>query len=175
MIACPVCEHQQAQGLECDVCGMRISRGGPAEAAATSPMDDLEPTRHAAAEPGGERMAAIEPTLHAPAGDAPGQALEIEATRAAPVDVQTLPVPGLEPSSTAMTAEARTALPVFVACRYCRATAVPGERFCARCGMRLPLFVPAVRGDAAPAVRICPCGAPLRSSGACPSCGTRSR
>jgi hypothetical protein len=46
MIICPVCEHQQAQGTECDNCGKALQAPRPVAVAAV-PMMELEQTHHA--------------------------------------------------------------------------------------------------------------------------------
>jgi hypothetical protein len=176
MIVCPVCEHPQAQGTECEVCGKRLAPG-PAEPAAALPrVPDLEPTAHA---PGGapsERLADLEPTGHAGAQAVALDAVpDLEATRAAPVDVATAPIPDVEPTRTSIPGDAPTAVPAVIACRYCRTPAAPGERICGRCGMRLPAFGSAAAqraGGGEPAARLCSCGAPVRGA-LCPSCGAR--
>ena len=70
MIICPVCEHPQAQGDECDQCGKRLVRPRPAPAA-VAPMPELELTPHAGgkAPVAVERVADLEPTRTAPAGN----------------------------------------------------------------------------------------------------------
>jgi predicted amidophosphoribosyltransferase len=60
---------------------------------------------------------------------------------------------------------------IVVICRYCRTPGVPGEAFCAHCGMRMP----AVAGPKATGleVRLCrDCGTPVRGE-SCPACGVR--
>ena len=60
---------------------------------------------------------------------------------------------------------------VVAICRYCRTPALPGEAFCAHCGMRLPV-IPGPQA-AALEVRLCrDCGTPLRGE-SCPACGVR--
>ncbi len=180
MIVCPVCEHQQAQGAECDVCGKRLVLGVTAADLAIPAVDGLEPTLHApAAAVAGERVAELEPTLHDPA---PARAAipddhtpDLEATRAAPVDVVVETTPDLERTAAEVPDDAPTSLPAFVTCRYCRTPAMPGERLCGGCGMRLPVF-PGASGvaAAAAALRICSCGTTLRDGvSLCPNCGAR--
>ena len=71
MIICPVCEHPQAQGDECDQCGKRLSAPRGPGVAAVAPLPDLELTPHA----GGkapvpvERVPEIAPTRESPATD----------------------------------------------------------------------------------------------------------
>ncbi len=178
MIVCPLCEHAQAAGAECEVCGRALEPpvGG---AAPVPPLDGLEPTvlppvREADPEP----LPGLEPTRVA-SDDAlpdalPGAAIELdlEPTRAAPVEVAADPLPGLELTGDAPADP--TPLPAITVCRYCRTPALPDERRCGRCGMRLPV-VEGPRAADEPAVaevRRCSCGAPVAGA-LCPACGAR--
>lgn len=174
MIVCPVCEHPQPHGAECDVCGRSLpAAAAAARASGVPPVEGLEPTLHAPAEAGTDRVADVEPTLHAPAGEVPWEPLELEATRCEAVDVEVLPAPGVERTGVEPPDDVPTAVPAFVACRYCRTTAVPGERICSRCGMRLPVFGPAA-AERSHEPRLCSCGLPVPGPGACPGCGARA-
>src|SRR5512147_327242 len=104
MITCPVCEHVQASGDECEVCG-RYEPGpsGPGEASA-SPLPDLEPTLYQAGEPvpaeAFESLPGLEPTQHEGGAPAPPEpAVQwLEGGRADPVGpVSTSAVLDLEP------------------------------------------------------------------------------
>jgi hypothetical protein len=180
MIVCPVCEHQQAQGAECEVCGKRLATGvAPADLAIPA-VEGLEPTFHAAAAaPAADRVAELEPTRHDAALTAAAPALDVtpdlEATRAAPVDVEVAPTPDVERTAAGIPDDAPTALPAFVTCRYCRTPAMPGERICARCGMRLPVVeAGAAAAAASEEAPLCSCGMTLRPGvSLCPSCGAR--
>jgi hypothetical protein len=175
MIVCPVCEHAQPHGGECEVCGKRLA-GPPPPAAAIERVEGLEPTGYeggavAVADP----VPGLEPTGHGEVHLVPDLVPDLEATRAAPVDVDAAEIPGVERSGAAgLPADARTVLPAFPTCRYCRTPAVPGERVCSRCGMRLPvLSAPGSAAAPAEAVRLCSCGAPRRGP-VCPACGARA-
>jgi hypothetical protein len=171
MIVCPVCEHAQAQGAECEVCGKRLV-AGPGALPDAPTIEGLEPTLQAAVPAGASaRIPELEPTGHAAVEAAPDATPDIEQTCVAPVDVDVAPAPDIERIEDGLPVDAPTAVPAFVACRYCRTTAAPGERLCARCGMRLPIFEGA-RPDAAPAGWRCGCGA-LVTQSLCPSCGAR--
>jgi hypothetical protein len=181
MIVCPVCEHAQPSGAECEVCGKLL---GPADATpargpfmvsrAGSPfmvslpnhdrLDGLEPTLHAVLRQGRdertaapELMADLEPTaVGAVAGSDAG----------APA-----PVPDLVPTAVAdLPGDGPTPESIAVLCRYCRSPAMPGERICGHCGMRLP--VAALRAPPAAALPRCRCGLPVSGS-VCPGCGAR--
>jgi hypothetical protein len=171
-ITCPVCEHAQLQGSECEVCGKRLTRGPSAADLALPGVPELEPTSHAPVDVDALRLADLEPTRQAGGAAAPIERVpDLEATCAAPVDVSAETVPGIEPTSAAIPGDAPTALPALMVCRYCRTPAAPGERICGRCGMRLPVV--ATGGDAAALEpRLCSCGAPVRGS-LCPACGAR--
>ncbi len=176
MIVCPVCEHPQAQGAECEVCGKRLVAGLTATELAVPRLDGLEPTRAAPVDAPPERIADLEPTRQdAPAAPAVDPTPDLEATRAAPVDVESDPTPDLERTAAEIPGDAPTAIPAIVTCRYCRTPAPLGERICGRCGMRLPVVTEgAGPPEEAALERICTCGAPIRPGAAlCPSCGAR--
>ncbi|ACL65550.1 conserved hypothetical protein [Anaeromyxobacter dehalogenans 2CP-1] len=175
MIVCPVCDHPQALGSECEVCGKRLAlHGVPGDE--VSPIDGLEPTRFAAVQAPGEAVPGLEPTRVGEAAFEPappdGLAEALEPTLAAPVEVDVAPTPDVERTGVELPATERTPLPVFVTCRYCRTPAMPGERLCGRCGMRLPL-AGATPAEAGPAGWRCGCGAWV-VSGPCPACGARA-
>ncbi len=182
MIVCPVCEHQQAQGAECEVCGKRLVAGVSEADLAIPPVDGLEPTGFAATGAvAAEPVAELEPTARDADVTATVTAADVtpdmEATRAAPVDVEVSPTPDVERTAAEIPGDAPTALPAFVTCRYCRTPAMPGERLCGRCGMRLPAFGEAAAANAAvEPLRLCTCGTAVRPDAAlCPSCGARLR
>lgn len=144
MVVCPVCEHQQASGEDCEVCGKRLAGPGvvplPVE-----PLAGLEPT---AADATGDAyedlMPGLEPTRMAPADAIVLPATEIEPTRMAPVDAPIETVPGFEPTETEpIPGDVTAALPAVQVCRYCRTPAPPSDVICGRCGMKLQLFAPA--------------------------------
>lgn len=174
MVVCPVCEHAQAGGLECEVCGRPLPTA-PQAALAIAPLEGLEPTlQPAAAEAaGGEGVPGLEPTLQPAAAAADGEAVPgLERTPAAPVDPTIEPIADVERLGEG-THDLPTLIPAVIVCRYCRTPAAPGEKLCGRCGMRLPTLGPAA---AAPQreepTRLCTCGTPIRGP-LCPSCGAR--
>jgi hypothetical protein len=168
MIVCPVCEHPQPFGGECEVCGKALGPAGAGDA--ESPflvslsnherLDGLEPTLHVLRQAQDERTA--EPELLA----------DLEPTAAARTGaVDPAPVPDLVPTAAAdLPGDGPTPQPIAVLCRYCRSPAMPGERICGHCGMRLPVAVARLAPDAAP--RACSCGLPV-SGAVCPGCGAR--
>jgi hypothetical protein len=174
MIVCPLCEHAQPHGGDCELCGKRLDAAG-APAPSVPPLEGLEPTLHAAAAAAADGVPDLEPTGHAAVHLVAERVPDLEATRAPPVDVDAATLPDLERTEAAgLPSDGPTALPAFPTCRYCRTPALPGERVCARCGMRLPaLAAPAAPEVAAADVRRCSCGAPLRGP-VCPVCGGRT-
>jgi hypothetical protein len=170
MIVCPVCEHAQGQGAECEVCGKELLHGAAAVSDVPA-VEGLEPTLHAGVDAAAERLGELEPTAHVAGADAAPEPVLVEPTRVDPVDVAVEAVPDVERVGDAIPDDPRTEVPLFVTCRYCRTEAMPGERVCARCGMRLPDFGGASE-RAEPPARRCSCGAPVRGS-LCPSCGAR--
>ena len=180
MIVCPVCEHQQSQGAECEVCGKKLVHGAAAIPRVAA-VEGLEPTGHAAVDAPPERVPGLEPTGHAAAGEVQGTVPDMESGRAAPVDVEAPTIPGVERVTDGVPGAGPPVIPSMVVCRYCRTTAMPGERICTRCGMRLPSFDGAAAGAGRAAgagpdaeARICSCGTPVRGS-SCPNCGARVR
>jgi hypothetical protein len=183
VITCPVCEHQQAGGADCEVCGRLRSAGGATPIGVEVPvasLEGLEPTAQAdAAAPGDVApLPELEPTLQVSAGAVVIEPLpELEPTGAASTDPSHAApgeaLPGLEPTF-APASDARTALPLFPVCRYCRTPAGPGERLCGRCGMQLGGVVAPPPGRPGDDQRRCSCGAPITRS-ICPACGGRHR
>jgi hypothetical protein len=156
------------------VCGKPLAEHG-GTAPAIAPVEGLEPTLHEA-DPFvlPEALPALEPTAHAPAAELPGSVADVEPTCTAPVRVAATSIPDLETTAaTGLPDDAPTALPTTVLCRYCRSPAMPGERICGNCGMRLP--VTADRGaphQAVPELPVCGCGMPVAGP-LCPVCGAR--
>lgn len=175
MIVCPVCEHSQATGAECEVCGKEFAPGVVRVPPVTR-MEGLETTHHGPVELGFDpagTMAELEPTS-APPVDAPEATTpDVEPTSAAPVDVDAVTMPDIERVHAEIPGDLPTDLPLAPICRYCRTPAVPGEKLCSRCGMRLPVIDSALVTGGAEGVHQCPnCGA-LATRGLCPACGNR--
>jgi hypothetical protein len=171
MPVCPVCEHVQSAGVECDVCGKEFPATGPG-AADVAPLEGLEPTLHGAERDLGERLAELEPTHAVPPATVPASPVDgLEPTGHAPAgDVAIELVGELEPTAAAAF-EASAPAEGPVVCRYCRTAAHADERLCLRCGMRLPR---APRGQAAAAAlrRCSDCGNAAPGA-VCPACGAR--
>jgi hypothetical protein len=171
MIVCPVCEHPQPEGAECEVCGKKLV-SGPAAVPFVPPVEGLEPTLHAPVDAAGIALAELEPTRQRRVEARAEQAPDLDLGRAAPVDVADDPVPGLERTGDDAPQDAPTAVPAAPTCRYCRTPAKPGERVCGRCGMRLPIFGERAE-QAEPLTRQCGCGLVVLTGGMCPNCGAR--
>ncbi|MDY7231690.1 hypothetical protein [Hyalangium rubrum] len=182
MIICPVCEHQQAQGTECDNCGKKL-QAPQAVAVPVVTLPELEQTHHAGGRAPVETQALpeLDHTRQKAGPDLPAQAVQdLEATRAAPIDkVSVEAVPELD-TGRAADDGVRTAAPSgAVVCRYCRNVQAEGL-VCDRCGMRLPKLrvtqaaaTPgAVDGDA-PWIPCHKCRTPTRPNKICSVCGTR--
>ena len=176
MIVCPVCEHAQPSGAECELCGKRFSAGARA-AAPVVPMEGLEPTLQGAVEVdpfgAGAAIAGLEPTRAAPVDAPEEQTPGLDPTRVAPVDADGEEIPGIERTGQGIPGDAPSTLPIAPVCRYCLTPAVPGERLCSRCGMRLPLIDARLVPEGTEGVHLCTnCGA-LTTRGLCPACGNR--
>jgi hypothetical protein len=186
MIICPVCEHQQAQGDECDNCGKKLQVPKVAAAVAVPTLPELEQTHHA-----GGRVAVDAPiipeldqTRQQAGPDLPPQVVQdMETTRAAPIDkVSVEALPDLD-TGRAADDGVRTAAPSgAVVCRYCRNVQAEGA-VCDRCGMRLPRVRPtaaaapgakgAASGEDQPWLPCQKCRTPTRPNKICTVCGTR--
>jgi hypothetical protein len=192
MIVCPVCEHTQPFSGECEVCGKALGPAGAGDAESLftvslsnqERLDGLEPTLHAVLRPAQdertaapELLAELQPTAAARTGAvsaAPELLAELEPTAAARTGaVDPAPVPDLVPTAVAdLPGDGPTPQPIAVLCRYCRSPAMPGERICGHCGMRLPVAAGRPAPTAAP--RACSCGLPV-SGAVCPGCGARQQ
>jgi hypothetical protein len=174
VITCPVCEHPQHAGAECEVCGRALAAFGGVDQP-VAPLDGLEPTALASDLAAGDvaPLPELEPTLQAATGPVPAVLLaELEPTLAPPVEATGELVPDLEPTAAPPSGDERTELPLFLVCRYCRTPAGPGERLCGRCGMRLQIEPGTGPGGPVAAPRFCSCGTPITRS-TCPACGAR--
>ena len=181
MIVCPVCEHPQAQGFECDVCGKQLVP--PRQIAlAVAPLPELEQTQYA------DRAASVPVTAlpdveltrfdsSAPVPPAPPMP-DLDLVRAEAIDVEVQPLPDLEGHRLVDLSPAeRTPAPGgAVVCRYCRNVQAEGL-MCDRCGMRLPRLPSTVEASAEQAsveerpIVLHACGGRTRAGGTCSSCG----
>ena len=180
MITCPVCEHTQAGGDECEQCGKRFTAraagGGDVPRLAeleSTPYDDGD------VEVRTERLSELELTQLQRGQDLPPVSFpEMERTgQGGGGDVDAPPIPDLDPGR-APDDGVRTEIPWgAMKCRYCGHEQVEGA-LCDQCGMRLPRFGPdgAAPDPATSAVdddlRVrCKCGSPARPGLRCGNCG----
>lgn len=187
MIICPVCEHQQAQGDECDNCGKKLQMPRAAAAVAVQTLPELEQTHHA-----GGRVAVDAPlipeldsTRQKAGPDLPVQVVQdMETTRAAPIDKVSVEAVADLDTGRAADDGVRTAAPTgAVVCRYCRNVQAEGL-VCDKCGMRLPKARPTPQAGAKGAgasaseedatwMPCQKCRTPTRPNKICSVCGTR--
>lgn len=180
---CPVCEHEQAFGVECDVCGKEL--GG---------IGDLGPPPVTV-----ERVEGLEATRNEQLGDVPIERVgELEVTRYDAVTVAPDFTPDVEHTQLGAVGDVhvermaemavdrvpddgqRTAVNYDgpVTCRYCRNVQATGA-ICDRCGMKLPVVAAPIAivgtmvggGDADLKVRCRACGAPAKAGERCGDCG----
>lgn len=159
MSVCPVCEHSQSQGTECDGCGKQLS-ARPADAVAPGLLADLEPTALGRSDADVLVTPApdIERHLASPAALTVERTPDLDPTAFAAVAVASEPVPDMEPTRFGG-AGPQTPAPVARVCRYCGNQQETGA-LCDRCGMRIP------------SLRIARMAAPREiDTLTCPSCG----
>ena len=155
MPSCALCENVQTDGDGCEVCGHPFRARERIEVA-VEPLEDMEATLLPSTGNGGE-----------------ASAFEgLESTGTDPVKIVADAMEGLETTSVeGIPGDGPSTESVVAICRYCRTPALPGEAFCAHCGMRLS----AIAGPQATALEVglCrDCGTPVAGE-ACPACGVR--
>lgn len=178
MIICPVCEHQQAQGSECDVCGKRFVAANDAQVPVAR-MPELELTQIANPKlvAPAETVAELERTRLPSVPEVPAVPMpDLDLARAADLNVPVEPLMGMELHREAPPAEPATPAPTgAVTCRYCRNVQAAGL-MCDRCGMRLPKYTASAEAaktsSAEGAIVVHGCGAKTPSGARCTSCGT---
>ncbi len=157
---CPVCEHNQDFGVECEVCGKAL--GG---------LDDLGPPPVQI-----QVVEGLEATLQSPLGEVPVEKMgELEVTRFAAVNIEK--VADLSEDRVPDDGQRTPVATGPVTCRYCRNVQATGT-MCDRCGMKLPviaaesdLIVGKIIGDFESKVRCRSCGAPSKAGERCGDCG----
>ncbi len=182
MITCPVCEHQQAQGNECDSCGKQLAVASPVPLQ-LAPMAELEGTQISGgrAEVQVQAMADLEVTKLRGGPDLPAQVVaDLDRTALEQVGEVTVEAVGDLDTGRAADDGQRTVLPTgAVTCRYCKNVQSEGS-VCVKCGMKLPYVVRAAPGPAAPTSkqravtvwsRCRACGAKARAGEKCGDCG----
>lgn len=178
MARCPLCEHEQALGDACDVCGRALGGAGVglAAAAAGPPPEGLERTGHA----GGPYPAApVEALLDlertgaaaAPAALRGPPEAWLEATGAPAVEIAVEP---LDVERTGGDGAREPASPGGLRrCRYCGELVPEGEAFCLRCAMHVEGRAAAPPEDGPLVEMRCrSCGTPAAGA-RCPACGAR--
>lgn len=171
MIVCPVCEHQQAAGFECDVCGKDLG-ASLGDGDLIAPLADDIPRLPDLEQTGAEQAKNVPvepmPGLEANIGAAgtpqvPVQRMAELETFAAPVgEVPVAPMPDLSLDRAEFVGQKAAAPGAQVQCRYCGNVQAKGA-ICERCGMRLPRGAAAgAKGPRAPTalVRCKACGTP---------------
>ncbi|MET0403079.1 MAG: hypothetical protein ABW123_11780 [Cystobacter sp.] len=177
-----MCEHQQAQGIECEVCGKKLAVAAPS-AVAVAPLAELEGTQLV----GGRAPVAVaaipdlELTRQAPTPAVAVQPVaELDTGRAlAAGNVAVAPIQDMD-TGRALSDGTRTAAPSGpIVCRYCRTPQASGL-ICERCGMRLPKLRQTAPEPAAGSglvaagewTKCTKCHTHTRAGRACVSCGT---
>lgn len=178
MIVCPVCEHQQLSGFECENCGKQLAQKNVASAP-VQVLPELEQTRVVAAglNVAVQALPELERTQMQAGPDLPAQRVaDLEATASGKVGaVQVAPVPELDLGREQDDGQ-RTAAPTgSVMCRYCRNVQAAGL-LCEKCGMRLPRAAVAPVAAKGPAVegewtRCRDCGSRAKFNTRCGNCG----
>lgn len=178
---CPVCEHAQDFGVECEVCGKDL---GGLEGLGPPPVRE-------------ERVEGLEITVPDRLGEVPVEKMgELEVTHFASVNVARDETPDMEFTGMAPVGDVaiekvadmsedrvpddgqRTAYADGpVTCRYCRNVQATGS-LCDRCGMKLPIVsAPVVAvmgtiiGELDVKVRCRACGANTKAGTRCSDCG----
>jgi ribosomal protein L32 len=181
MIICPVCEHQQAAGFECDVCGKDLGAalGDGALLAPLAPdvprMPELEQT--------GVELAANVPVTPMPELEAHQSAAgtpnvptplipDLETTQPSTGDVPVVPMPELSLDRAEFVGQKAVAPTGQVQCRYC-GNLQPTGKICDKCGMRLPRAgtVAGLSKLATDLVRCKECGSMGHLGERCKECG----
>ena len=167
MTVCPVCEHQQQVGFECEVCGKDLSAlagltGMPPPPVRVERVAELEVTvPDRVGDVAVDRFSELEQNAFGKVEIAPELTPDLELNRAAPVgEVAVERVPDMA-DDRARDDGVRTAAPAGqVVCRYCK-NVQQSVTLCERCGMKLPT---ALQTDGAAKtaewVRCKACGAP---------------
>ncbi len=183
MIVCPLCEHQQAQGSECEVCGRKfapgVARELPVERVPGLELTELEGARSVSVPV--EPVPELEGTRLRAGPDLPVQRVpDLDSARQEVGPVPVARLPDVEHHRVEANPTERTQLPAVTVCRYCRNQQATGA-FCDRCGMRLqrvgaaaasaqPPDAPRPSAEPGPVVMHA-CGVKTRANARCTSCG----
>lgn len=185
MIICPLCEHQQLQGDECDSCGKKLQAPRPV-AVPVAPLVELEQTQFAGgrAAVATEVVPELELTRQRSGPDLPPQVVpDLAPTLIDKAALAAVPVEQMPDIDTGRAEDdgVRTMAPIGpVVCRYCRNVQSEGM-VCDKCGMRLPrarIDVPTQAkgpggGEGTNWVSCPRCYTPNRPGRTCATCGTK--
>jgi hypothetical protein len=177
MTVCPVCEHQQELGFECEVCGKDLS--GPLAGLGPPPVaiqrvEGLEQTvGERVGDVGVQHINELELNAMPKAPDAPtGGTTDLELSQFAPTGA--IPIEKVADLTVDRAPDdgVRTAAPSGqVTCRYCKNIS-PAGTVCAHCGMRLPRALQTeVSKPKVELFRCIACGAPGPAGAPCKECG----
>ena len=178
MTVCPVCEHQQQVGLECEVCGKDLSAQAgltglpPPPPVAVEKVPDLQVTvPDRVGDVAVERFSELEQNAFGKVQIAPELTPDLETSSLPPVgEVQVDRVADLSEDRAADDG-VRTAAPSGqVVCRYCKNVQQSGT-LCERCGMKLPTALKFDVPTGENWVRCRACGAPGPVGERCKECG----
>lgn len=179
MVTCPLCEHQQPFGLECDQCGRDLSGLAGLDAlgpppVADAPLEGLEVTVPGRlGEVTVEPVGGLEQTRLAPVTVDDDPTPELDRGRASVGEVEVERVPDLVPDR-APDDGLRTRAPRgAVRCRYCGHVQEVGAA-CDRCGFKLTRVAEptaAAQPGPPPPARCLFCGTPALAGERCPDCG----
>lgn len=180
---CPVCEHEQDFGVECDVCGKELGGIGDLGPPPVNVqrIEGLEATTlESAGEVMVERVGELEVTRYDAVTVAPETTQDVEHTSQAAVGEIAVERMADIAEDRVLDNGPRTVVAEGpVTCRYCRNVQAEGA-LCDRCGMRLPVaaapaaIVGTMVGSGSAAdlkVRCRACGAPARAGERCGDCG----
>ncbi len=185
MIICPLCEHQQLQGDECDSCGKKLQAPRPV-AVAVAPLLELEQTQIAGgrAAVATEVVPELELTRQRAGPDLPPQSVpDLAPTHIDKAALASVPVEQMPDMDTGRAEDdgVRTMAPIGpVVCRYCRNVQSEGM-VCDKCGMRLPrarMDAPAQahgakKGEDTGWINCPRCSTPNRPGRSCATCGAK--
>ncbi len=178
---CPVCEHAQEFGVECEVCGKDLGGLGElgAPPSAAQVVEGLEATiGERVGDIAIERVGELEHSTFNTANVTVIEMDDLERTENEAVGA-VVPERVTDFESDRVADDGvRTAAPTGqVVCRYCRNVQAEGL-MCEKCGMKLPKVVvpvvtatPLAQGKAGESVRCRACGAPGKSGQKCTECG----
>lgn len=184
MIICPVCEHHQAQGDECDNCGKKLQAPRPV-AVAVAVLPELEQTQLA----GGrvpvpvDVVPELEVTRLKAGPDLPPQVVQdLDPTRMDAKALPDMPILPLDELDTGRAEDDGVRTMAFgpVVCPNCSHVQFEESLDCGQCGLRLPRIrqdeTPRQPGRAAgeqPWVDCPRCRTPNRPGAVCATCGNR--